>query len=54
MQITEMQKKIEKMLLDSGIIAFKLVPLNTRFYWERILVIGGQYVNKQSQDFGYY
>ena len=49
-----MQKKIEKIFFHFEIIAFELVPLDTRFYWERILVIGCQYVNKQSQDFRYY
>ena len=28
--------------------------LNTRFYWQKILVIGCQYDHKQSQDFRYY
>ena len=41
-----MQKKIAKIVFDLEIIAFELVPLDTRFYWERILVIGCQYVNK--------
>ena len=54
MQIMEMQEKIKKIFLDLEKIAFKLVALNTRFYWERILVIGCQYVKKQSQDFRYY
>ena len=49
-----MQKKIEKMFLELDIIALELVPLDTRFYWQRILVIGCEYVNKQSQDFRYY
>ena len=49
-----MKKQIEKMLFYFEIIAFELVPLDTRFYWERILVIGCQYVNKQSQDLRYY
>ena len=49
-----MQKKIAKIVFDLEIIAFELVPLDTRFYWERILVIGCQYVNKQSQDFRNY
>ena len=49
-----MEKKIEKIFFGFEIIAFELVALNTRFYWERILVIGCQYVNKQSQDFIYY
>ena len=47
MYITEMQKKIEKIFFDSDIIASEFVALNTRFYWEIILVIGFQYVNKQ-------
>ena len=49
-----MQKKIQKIFLDFEIIAFELVALDTRFYWERILVIGSQYVNKQSQDYRYF
>ena len=48
-----MQKNIQKIFFDSEIKAFELVPLNTRFDWERILVIGCQYVYKQSQDFRY-
>ena len=54
MQIMEMQEKIQKIFLDLEKIAFELVALNTRCYWERILVIGCQYVKKQSQDFRYY
>ena len=49
-----MKKKVEKIFLDFEIIAFELVQLNPRFYWERIVVIGCQYVNKQSQDFRYF
>ena len=49
-----MHKKIEKISTVSKIIAFELVALSTHFYRERILVIGSQYVNKQSQDFKYY
>ena len=49
-----MQKEGEKIFLDFETIAFELVALNTRFYWERIHVIGCQSVNKQSQDFRYY
>ena len=49
-----MEKKIEKILYDFEIIAFELVAVDTGFYWERILVIGCEYVNKQSQDFRYY
>ena len=49
-----MQKKIEKVFFNFQIIAFELVSLNSRFYWERILVIGCHYVNKQSQNIGYY
>ena len=41
-----MQKKIEKIYFDFEIIAFELVPLNTGFYWENILVIGCQYAKK--------
>ena len=46
-------RKIEQVILGSEIIAFELVPLDTRIYLERILVIGCQYVNKQSQNFRY-
>ena len=46
-----MQKKIQKIFFDLEIIVFEFVALNTRFYWERMLVIGCQYVNKQPQDF---
>ena len=49
-----MKKKIQKIFFDFSIIAFELVLLNTSFYWESTLVIGFQYVNKQSQDFRYY
>ena len=49
-----MQKKIEKIYFDFEMIAFELVALNTRFYWERIPVIGCQYVTKQYQDLRYY
>ena len=40
-----MQKTVEKKFLDFETIAFELVALNTPFYWERILVIGCEYVN---------
>ena len=49
-----MEKKIEKKFFGSEIIAFELVALNTRFYWENILVIGCHYANKESQDFRYF
>ena len=49
-----MQKKIEKRFFDFEKIVFELVPLDPRFYWGRILVIGCQYVKKQSQDFSSY
>ena len=49
-----MQKKIKQMFYDLKIIAFELGELNTRFYWERILVIECQYLNEQSQDIRYY
>ena len=48
---SEKVEKIQKMFLYLNIIAFELVVLNTLFYWGRILVIGCQYVNKQSQNF---
>ena len=31
-----MQKQIQKIFFDFEIIAFELVALNTRFYWETI------------------
>ena len=43
-----MQKKIQKIYLGFEIIAFELVALDTHFYWEKILFIGCEYVNKQS------
>ena len=49
-----MQKKIEKIFFDFDIIALELVSVNTGYYWERILVIGCQYLNKPSQDFRCY
>ena len=49
-----MQKKIEERFFDLEIIAFELVALKIRFYWNRILVIGCQYVKKQSKDIRYY
>ena len=49
-----MQQKAEQLFFKSDLIAFELVALDTRFYWERILVIGCQYVNKESQDYRYY
>ena len=49
-----MKQKIEKFFLDFEIIAFELVALKTRFYWENILVIGSHYANKESQDFRYF
>ena len=49
-----MQQETGKIFFDFEIIPFQLVALDTRFYLERILVIGCQYVNKQSQDFRYY
>ena len=46
-----MQQQSEKIFFKPDLIAFELVALDTRFYWEKILVIGCQYVNKESQDF---
>ena len=48
MSIPKMQQKIKKIFFGLEIIALELVKVNTRFYWERILLIGCQYVNKQS------
>ena len=49
-----MHKKVQKIFLDFQTIAFELVALNSRFYWENILVIGSHYANKESQDFRYF
>ena len=49
-----MQKKIEKIFFDLEIILFESIALTARFYWERILVIGCQYLKKKSQNFLYY
>ena len=54
MQISEMQEKIQTIFFDFEIIAFELVVLNTRFYWQTTHFNTCQYVNKQSQDFRYY
>ena len=49
-----MQKKIQKIFFGSQTIAFELVALNTCFSLESILVLGCQYVNKESQDFKHF
>ena len=49
-----MHKKVQKIFLDFQTIAFELVALNSRFYWENILVIGCHYANKESEDFRYF
>ena len=49
-----MQKEIQQIFLDIEVIAIELASLNTRFYWERTLVIGCEYINKMSQDYRYY
>ena len=41
------------MFSDFEVIAFELVLLNTRLYWERTRVIGYEYINKMSQDYRY-
>ena len=46
MYISEMQKKIGQIFFHFEITGFELIPLDTRFYWERIFLIGCQYVNK--------
>ena len=48
-----MQKQIQKIFCDFEVIAFELVLLNTRLYWERTRVIGYEYINKMSQDYRY-
>ena len=49
-----MHKKIEKIFFNLEIISFELIALHIPFYWERILVVGCPYVNKQSESFSYY
>ena len=39
MYILEMPKKVQQIFFDFEIIALELVGLNTRFYWEMILII---------------
>ena len=34
MQVSEIRKNIQKIFFDLEIIAFELVALDTRFYWE--------------------
>ena len=46
-----MQQKTDKTFVDFEINAFELVSLDSCFYWETILVIGCQYVNKESRNF---
>ena len=47
-------KKHKKLFFYFEVIGFESVALDSRFYWDRILSIGCQYANKQSQDFRYY
>ena len=54
MDMSEIQKKIEKIFWILEKISFELISLNTHFYRQNKLVIGKQYVNKQSQYFRYY
>ena len=49
-----MQQKIQKMFFGFEIIALELITSDPRFYWEIILFIGCQYVNKHSQDLRHY
>ena len=51
MQISEVQKKVGKKFWVLEKISFELISLKTHFYRETKLVIGSQYLNKQSQDF---
>ena len=48
-----MQKKIQKIFFNFYINAFEFVAINSLFYWEKILLISCQYVNKQSQNSRY-
>ena len=52
MQLSDMQTESEKVFLVLEIIAFELIMISTNR--ERTLVIGSQYVKKESQDFRYY
>ena len=54
MSNSEYEKKIDKIFQVLEKVAFELMSLNTHFYREKLLVIGSQYLNKQSQDFTYY
>ena len=54
MSNSEYEKKIDKIFQVLEKAAFELISSNTHFYWEKLLFIGSQYVNKQSQDFRYY
>ena len=54
MYIPQIEKKIQKIFFDLQVIASEFVALNTRFIWERILVIGCQKVNEKPQDFKYF
>ena len=49
-----MQKKTKETFCEFEIIAFELAALDRRFHWEIKVVIGCQYVKKQSQDSRYY
>ena len=42
-----MQKEMEKAFFGFQIIAWELAALDTRFYWERILLVGCQSVKKK-------
>ena len=46
MYIPEKQKEIGQIFLDLEIIAFEFFALNTRSYWEGILVVGSEFVKK--------
>ena len=54
MQISEMERKIEKIFWSLKKIAFELISLNAQFYRGRIVFIGIQYITKQAEDFIYY
>ena len=52
--MSEMEKKIDKILWVWEKTLFELISINTNFCRERILVIASPYVNKHSPDFTYY
>ena len=46
MEMSEMNKNIEKIFWILEKISFELISLNSHFYGESLLVIGSEYVKK--------